>query len=65
MIKSKNHIKAIMLRDKYRAEMLNILNSQFELKANKRAFPVYWENWSNRLLKLEYLVIDYKYGVIK
>jgi len=65
MIKSDNYIRAIKVRDKYRNALMTILNSQLELKPDKRTFPIYYDNWKDRLLKLEYLVIDYKYGVIK
>ena len=68
MIKSNKHIKAIELRDKLKKEIQNIHNIQFNLypnKPEKRVFPPYMQLWYDRLLNLEYLIIDYKYGVRK
>jgi len=62
MQKSDKHIKAIELRNKYKNQLLNILSSQSTIKAGKREFPIYFDNWVNRLLKLEYLIIGLKYN---
>jgi hypothetical protein len=43
MIKSDKHIKAIKLRDKYKNQLLNILQSQSKMNVSKRKFPIYFK----------------------
>lgn len=62
MIKTDKHIKAIQLRDKYKKALLTILESQSNAKSGKREFPIYFQNWADRILKLDYLIIDLKYN---
>jgi len=68
MIKSDNYLKAIAVRDRLKTKINNIIYTQIELYPNnpeKRTFPVYFDRWKKLLFKLENLVIDYKYGLIK
>ena len=62
MIKTDKHIKAIKLRDKYKSELLEIFKRESIKKLNKKLIPVYYDNWRERLLKLEYYIIDCKYN---
>ena len=62
MIKTDKHIRAIELRNKYKKQLLSILESQSTIKVGKKQFPTYFQNWADRLLKLEYLIIDLKYN---
>ena len=65
MQKSDKHIKAIKLRDNYKSQLITILNSQNTIKEGKRKFPVYFDNWRQRLLQLEFYIIDCKYSAKK
>ena len=63
MIKTDKHIKAIRLRDKYKKQLLEIFKIEGKKPLNKRAIPIYFDNWKERILKLEYYIIDCKYNV--
>ena len=65
MIKTDKHIKAIKLRDKYKNELLEIFKRESIKPLNKRLIPVYYDSWRERLLKLEYYIIDCKYKLIE
>ena len=65
MIKTDKHIKAIKLRDKYKSELLEIFKRESIKPLNKKLIPVYYDNWRERLLKLEYYIIDCKYKLIE
>ena len=66
MIKTDKHIKAIDLRDKFKKQINDKLDFEFNKHPNnpeKRVFPIYWDKWKRRLLNLEYYIIDCKYKV--
>ena len=65
MIKTDKHIKAIKLRDKYKNELLEIFKRESIKPTNKKVIPIYYDNWRERLLKLEYYIIDCKYNLIE
>ena len=52
--------KAKLLRNKYKNELLNIVKLHAKNNKNFKNLPIYFENWANRLLKLELLIIDLK-----
>ena len=53
--------KARLLRNHYKSALIAILEANSNKDAGKRKFPVYFDNWANRILKLDYLIIDLKY----
>ena len=65
MIKTEKHIKAIELRDKYKTQLLEIFKREYIKPLNKKVIPVYYDSWRERILKLEYYIIDCKYQVTK
>lgn len=65
MIKTEKHIRAIELRDKYKIQLLEIFKRESIKPLNKKVIPIYYDSWRERILKLEYYIIDCKYQVTK